>query len=248
MFEQMPSHTENFIECKKCHRLARIKKSDGNYLVDFQNCCEHTRFKKSNESYFILLEIHPMKQKLKKLEIKKSAQVDEFSRQEEYGFRLLILFLFATTCIMLSHRNAIKDPNPKNNDWDKCVIDFYFGYSLAIYGTTIAVIYSSMVVLLTFVSATGVLFAFMKYVNAGIHNWTIFWQTLLIIDAIVLFILVLIILTNVTDKEQKSDINTEEKKSGAAKVFKKYDSMADYVFKYQCLNNVVQARKIKQSV
>ena len=236
MFEDMTSHTENFIECGNCHRIARIKKSHGSYLVDFQNCCEHTIFKKSNANYFMLLEIHPMEQKLKKLEIKKSAQVDEFSRREEYGFRLLILFLLAITCIMLSHRNDIKDPR------------FCLWFPMAIYVFTIAVIFSSRVVLLTFVSATGVLFAFMKFVNPGIHDLTIFWQTLLIIDAIVLFFCVLMILTDVADKKQKKDIDTEEKKSGTTKVFKKYDSMADYVFKYQCLNNVVQSGKIKQSV
>ena len=54
---------------------------------------------------------------------------------------------------MLSHRNDIKDPR------------FHFIFSVAIYGFTIAVIYSSIIVLLTFVSATGVLFAFMKFVN-----------------------------------------------------------------------------------
>ena len=224
----MQSYTENFIECGNCHRLARIKKSDGNYLVDFQNCCEHTRFKKSSGNYFISMEI--------KKSAKKSAQVDEFSRREEYAYRLLTIFLFATTCIMLSQRNDIKDPR------------FCFIFSVAIYIFTIAVIYSSMVVLLMFVSATGVLFALMKFLNPGIDDLTIFWQTLLIVDAIVLFICVLIILTDVTNKEQKRDIDTEEKKSGATKVFKKYDSMADYVFKYRCLNNVVQARKIKQSV
>ena len=224
MFEDMMSHTENLIECKNCHRIARIKKSDGNYLVDFQNCCEHTRFKKTNGNYFILMET------------KKRAQVDEFSCREEYGFRLLILFLLATTCIMLSHRYDIKDPR------------FCLWFSMAIYVFTIAVIFRSRVVLLIFVSSSGVLFAFMKFDNPGIHNLTIFWQTLLIIDAIVLCFCVLMILTDVTDKKQKRDIDTEEKKSGATKVSKKYDSMADYVFKYQCLNNVVQARKIKQSV
>ena len=211
MLEQIPSHTENFIECGNCHRIARIKRSDGHYLVNFQNCCEHTRFKMSNENHTTILET------------KKSAKVDEFSRTEEYGFRLLILFLFATTCIMLSHRNDIKDPR------------FCLWFSIAIYVFTIAVIFRSRVVLLTFVSASGVLFAFMTFVNPGIHNFTIFWQTLLIIDAIVLFFCVLMILT---DKKQKRDIDTEEKKSGATKVFKKYDSMADNV----------QARKIKQSV
>ena len=222
MFEDMTSYIEKYVECENCCRLTRINK----------------------EQFYV------------PITVKKSATTDEYSHQEDIFFRKLILLGFATTCIMLYYRNDIKDLNPDNNDWDKLVFLLFFMFALAIYMLIIAVINSSKAILFMFVSLSGAVFAYMKCArNVSMQEFTIltiFWQTLLLMDAIVLFIIIIAEMAEMaemTDNKQKCAINMKEKK--ATKSLKKYESMADYVFKYQCLNNlpdVVQRRNKRQSV
>ena len=111
------------------------------------------------------------------------------------------------------------------------MIKLFFLFSLAMYILLCGIIMEWMVIFFMFVSSSGVLFAYMKCVKTA-HNLTIFWQTLLVMDAFGLFICVIMILVNLIDNEQKRGINAKEKKAGATKSFKKvkhrnYASMAD---------------------
>ena len=221
MFEDMTSYIEKYVECENCCRLTRINK----------------------EQFYV------------PITVKKSATTDEYSRREDNLFRTMILLGFATTCIMLYYRNDIKDPYPNINDWDKFLYSLFSIFALFIYMLIIAVINSSKATLFMFVSLSGVVFAYMKCArNVSMQEFTIltiFWQTLLLMDAIVLFIIIIAELAKLTNNKQKCAINMKEKKAGATKSLKKYESMADYVFKYQCLNNlpdVVQGRNKRQSV
>ena len=151
--------------------------------------------------------------------------------------------------------NDIKDPNPNNNDWEKFLYGLFFIFALALYMLIFAVFYSYKATFFIFVSLSGFVFAYMKWAgNVSMQEnaiLTIFWQTLLVMDAFVFFITIIAELIEMTENKQKCAINMKEKKAGATKSLKKYESMADYVFKYQCLNNlpdVVQARNTRQSV
>ena len=158
---------------------------------------------------------------------------------------MLIMLLFATTCIMLYYMNEIKDPNP-NNVLDIIAFTFFFGFSVAMYVFIIGFIIKMvfyffkkkdqkdflicLVMLLVFVSLSAAVFTTIKCVRV-INYFTTFWQTTLVIDAIVLYVFVIATIIYLTYEEQKSDINTEEKKAAVTKVKKvkprNYDSMTD---------------------
>ena len=119
--------------------------------------------------------------------------IGQSSRQDEKSDRNVIIFHFAITFIMLCCKNDIKDPNPNNNQWDQILINFYTLFSLITYLLICAILCNVrmcdpklMVICLMFVSMSGVLFAYLRSVNPGIHILTIFWQTLLIMDTIAL--------------------------------------------------------------
>ena len=160
---------------------------------------------------------------------------------------MLIMLLFATTCIMLYYMNEMKDPNPNNNVSDMFAFTFFFGFSVAMYVFIIGFIINMvfyffkkkdqkdfricLVILLVFVSLSAAVFATIKCVRA-VNYLTTFWQTTLVMDAIVLSVFVSAIIIYLTYEEQKSDIDTEEKKAAVTKIVKKvkprnYDSMAD---------------------
>ena len=121
--------------------------------------------------------------------------IGQSSSQDQRSNRIGIIFLFATTCIMLCCKNEIKDPNnPFNNQWDQILIRFYTLFSLFNYLTICALLCNVrmcnpilILICLMFVSISGVLFAYLRNVNPGIHLLTIFWQTLLIMDTFALF-------------------------------------------------------------
>ena len=141
-----------------------------------------------------------------------------FCREENRKF---IIFLLATTCIMLCCKNEIKDPNnPFNNQWDQILIRFYTLFSLFNYLTICALLCNVrmcnpklILTCLMFVFISGLLFAYLRSVNPGIHNLTIFWQTLLIMDTFALVFFFLATFVNPTVYEQISDIDTEERKA-----------------------------------
>ena len=124
--------------------------------------------------------------------------IGQSSHQDEKSKRIGIIFLFATTCIMLCFKNDIKDLNQNINQWDLRLINFYTLSSLTMYLLICAFLCNVqmcnpklMVICLIFVSISCALFAYLRSVNPGIHILTIFWQTLLIMDAIALFSFVL---------------------------------------------------------
>ena len=219
----MTSHTEK--ECGWCYQLTRLDE------LKFMEC-EKCRSRLSR--------------------FKKNVKI-EFSHQEEkivfrpLGEIIMFMLYFATTCIMLYHMNEIKDPNPNNNVWNMFAFTFFFGFSVAMYVFITGVIiywvfytfkqknqkgfWICLVVLLMFVSLSAVVFAYIKCVKA-VNNLTIFWQTTLVMDVIVLFVFFIAILIHLEYDEQKSDIDTEEKKAAGTKSVKKvkprnYASMAD---------------------
>ena len=119
--------------------------------------------------------------------------IGQSSRQDQKSNRIGIIFLFATTCIMLCCRNDIKDPNPYNSQWDQILINFFTVFSLFNYLTICALLCNVrmcnpklILTCLMFVFISGLLFAYLRSVNPGIHILTIFWQTLLIMDTIAL--------------------------------------------------------------
>ena len=124
-----------------------------------------------------------------------------FCREENRKF---IIFLLATTCIMLCCRNFINDQNPSNNQWVEILISAYTIFPMIIYLLICLILIGSaipdkrpgreargspilVVICLIFVSLSVVLFAYLRSVNPGIHLLTIFWQTLLIMDTFALF-------------------------------------------------------------
>ena len=140
--------------------------------------------------------------------------------QDQKSNRIGIIFLFATTCIMLCFKNDIKDLNQNINQWDLRLINFYTLSSLTMYLLICAFLCNVqmcnpklMVICLIFVSISCALFAYLRSVNPGIHNLTIFWQTLLIMDTFALFFFFLATFVNPTVYEQISDIDTEERKA-----------------------------------
>ena len=143
------------------------------------------------------------------------------SRQDQKSNRIGIIFLFATTCIMLCCKNEIKDPNnPFNSQWDQILINFFTVFSLFNYLTICALLCNVrmcnpklILTCLMFVFISGLLFAYLRSVNPGIHNLTIFWQTLLIMDTFALVFFFLATFVNPTVYEQISDIDTEERKA-----------------------------------
>ena len=119
--------------------------------------------------------------------------IGQSSCQDQKSNRIGIIFLFATTCIMLCCKNEIKDPNPYNSQWEQILINFFTVFSLFIYLTICALLCNVrmcnpilILICLMFVSISGVLFAYLKSVNPEIHILTIFWQTILIMDTIAL--------------------------------------------------------------
>ena len=137
-------------------------------------------------------------------------------RQEENNKRFGILLLFATTCIMLYCRNFIKDPNDTNNQWDQILINFFTLIPGLMYLSICAFLMGSglphfrtergnpkmVVICLMFVFLSGFLFAYLRSVNPGIQNLTIIRQTLLVMDAIALFIFFLATFVNPTVNKQ----------------------------------------------
>ena len=87
-----------------------------------------------------------------------------------------------------------------------------------------------LVILLVFVSLSAAVFTTIKCVRA-VTYLTTFWQTALVMDVIVLYGFAIAIIIYLTFDEQKSDINTEEKKAALTKVKKvkprNYDSITD---------------------
>ena len=167
--------------------------------------------------------------------------------EESFCHRIFFILSFATTCIMLAYISEMKDPTLIHTDGDKLMIIFFFIFSLFTYLLICAILMECKVICLLFVSLSGVLFAYMKYVHPVTHFLRLFMQTLLIMDAIVhLIFLFVCFCGNKQTKDfcqsllnscynsyvQKSDIDTEEKKAGATKSVKKakdmnYASMAD---------------------
>ena len=141
--------------------------------------------------------------------------------EESFCHRIFFILSFATTCIMLAYISEMKDPTLIHTDGDKLMIIFFFIFSLFTYLLICAILMECKVICLLFVSLSGVLFAYMKYVHPVTHNLRLFMQTLLIMDATVLLVFLFLIFL------QKSDIDTEEKKAGATKSVKNYASMAD---------------------
>ena len=128
----------------------------------------------------------------------------------------------------------MKNPTLIHTDGDKLLIVFFFVFSLFTYVLVCAILMEcfNFVNILLFVSLSGVLFAYMKYVHPGTHYLRIFMQTLLIMEVIVHFIFVFVIFVYPNNNAEKRDIDTEEKKAGATKSIKKgkdmnYASMAD---------------------
>ena len=94
------------------------------------------------------------------------------------------------------------------------MIMLFFIFSVAIYVLLCGIIMKWMVIFLMFVCSSGVLFAYMKC-DKTVNNFTTFWQTLLVMDALGLFICMIIILANLKGNEQKRGINANGKKAGS---------------------------------
>ena len=133
-----------------------------------------------------------------------------------------------------------------NNVLDMVAITFLFEFSVAMYVFIIGFIINNvfyffkkkdqkdlricLVILLVFVSLSAAVFTTIKCVRT-VNYLTTFWQTTLLMDVIVLYVFGFAIIIYLTYDEQKSDINTEEKKAAVTKVKKvkprNYDSMTD---------------------
>ena len=140
---------------------------------------------------------------------------------------------------MLCCRNFINDQNPSNNQWVEILISAYTIFPMIIYLLICLILIGSaipderpgreargspllVVICLMFVSLSVVLFAYLRSVNPGIYNLIIVSQkTLLIMNAIALFIFFLATFVNPTVNKQISDIDTEEKKAGGIKLLNK---------------------------
>ena len=157
--------------------------------------------------------------------------IGQSSCQDQKSNRIGIIFLFATTCIMLCCRNDIKDPNPYNSQWDQILINFFTLFSMFNYLTICALLCNVrmcnpklILTCLMFVFISGLLFAYLRSVNPGIPDLTFVRdcrETFLVMDAFGLFIFFLATFVNPTVNKQISDIDTEEKKAGGTKLLNK---------------------------
>ena len=151
------------------------------------------------------------------------------------------MLLFATI-YMIFYYTMVYD----NNILDMFLITFFSEFSVAtyvfIFGFIINMVFYfftkkdqkdfriCLVILLVFVSLSAAVFTIIKCVRS-VTYLTTFWQTTLLVDVIVLYVFGFAIIIYLTYDEQKSDINTEEKKAVVTKVKKvkprNYDSMTD---------------------